>query len=150
MDKVIERCQVQMANELDWKLKEAKTSMAKMAQEACKRIMQLEKELKASKLEVNQEWRLLFGLQSEIWDKIDQIKMLKIATNSLHTTLNCWGNEGYQQDPNFAPIRCTLVFYGFTIDDNGVALFHSTGITDLVCINPEAPYAPKTCHNLLP
>ncbi|KAI0223925.1 3-oxoacyl-[acyl-carrier-protein] synthase, partial [Massospora cicadina] len=57
--------------------------------------------------------------------------------------LNRWGNKFYQQDPSITPICSAPVVYGFTIDNVGVALFHSTGITNLVCIKPEAPYAPK-------
>ncbi|KAI0225074.1 3-oxoacyl-[acyl-carrier-protein] synthase, partial [Massospora cicadina] len=60
-----------------------------------------------------------------------------------HATLNRWGNEFYWQDPSVAPICSTLIVYGFTIDDIGVASFYSTGITDLVCIKPEALYAPE-------
>ncbi|KAI0234066.1 fatty acid synthase alpha subunit Lsd1, partial [Massospora cicadina] len=65
-----------------------------------------------------------------------------------HAALNHLGKKFYQQDPSITPIRSTPVVYGFTIDDIGVALFHSTGIDDLVCIKPEAPHAPKLLSSI--
>ncbi|KAI0235557.1 hypothetical protein L0F63_005965 [Massospora cicadina] len=87
-DKVIERRQVRVANELNRKLKEAETTMAKMAQEACERIVRLEAEVKANKSEVIQKRRLLFGLRSELRDQTDQIETLELDNSQLRLELS--------------------------------------------------------------
>ncbi|KAI0243755.1 3-oxoacyl-[acyl-carrier-protein] synthase, partial [Massospora cicadina] len=60
-----------------------------------------------------------------------------------HAAINRWGNKFYWQDPRVTPIRSALIVYGFTIDNIGVASFHSTSTTNLICIKNEASYTPK-------
>ncbi|KAI0240086.1 fatty acid synthase alpha subunit Lsd1, partial [Massospora cicadina] len=94
--------------------------MAKMAQEACERTMQLEVELEASKSEVIQKKRLLFGCgQSQQQFQIEGLKttffneqyeyFVTEAYRQEHAVLNLWGNKFYQQDPSVAPICGALI-----------------------------------------
>ncbi|KAI0224798.1 3-oxoacyl-[acyl-carrier-protein] synthase, partial [Massospora cicadina] len=60
-----------------------------------------------------------------------------------HDALNCWGKVFYRQDPSISPIHSAPIVYNFTMNDIGVASLYTAGITNLVCIKPEAQSTPK-------